>query len=358
MEILPSTSGIISYATAIPRFRITVEEIARAHGQNAIHIERGLGLKEKTVPAMDQDTITLAVDAAKQACHRTRQHPSPHLDAIYVGSESHPYTVKSSATFIGQAINHTPYWTAADTEFACKAGTAALQMIIGLLESKRIHHGLAVGADTAQGAPGDPLEFSAAAGAAAFLLGREQIIAKLLHTTSYTTDTPDFWRRESQKFPQHGGRFTGDPAYNRHIIGATTKLLQELELSIEDFDHIVFHMPNGKFPRQVAKKLGAKPEQLQNGFIVTQIGNTYSACSLLGLAAVLDKAKPHQKILLTSYGSGAGSDSFAWQVTPHITKWRKANRNDPADLNLKEQLENKHYIQYGQYVKHTGKLAK
>jgi hydroxymethylglutaryl-CoA synthase len=86
--------------------------------------------------------------------------------------------------------------------------------------------------------------------------------------------------------------------------------MEQTNTKPQDFAHVVLHMPNAKFPLQAAKKLGFTQEQLEHGFIVPRIGNTYSACSPLGLTFVLEKATKGEKILLVSYGSGSGSDAF------------------------------------------------
>src|SRR3972149_7455311 len=105
-------------------------------------------------------------------------------------------------------------------------------------------------------------------------------------------------------------RFTGEPAYFTHLPGAVKGLMNKTGLRASDFDYVAFHTPNGKFPLRAAKMLGFEKEKLLPGLIVTKIGNTYSGASPLALSAILDIAKPGQKIFMTSYGSGAGRDSF------------------------------------------------
>jgi len=330
-------------------YRIKVEEIAKVWGQDPESMKKGLMVEEKSVPAPDEDTATIAVEASRNAMKRAGIDPQK-LGAIYVGSESHPYAVKPTATILAEALEATPNLTAADFEFACKAGTAAMQAIFGLVKSEMIEYGVACSADTSQGAPGGALEYTAAAGGASFVLGRENLIAKLEHTLSYTTDTPDFWRRERQAYPRHGGRFTGEPAYFKHIINATQNILEKTSLEPKDFTYFIPHQPNGKFPRQVAKKLGFTEEQLLPGLLSPKIGNTYSGASPLGLASVLDIAKPGEKILLTSYGSGAGSDSFVFTTTDRITQVQDSAPKTSYYINKKK------YVDYGTYAKYRGKI--
>lgn len=343
--------GIEGYGVYIPRLRISVEEIAKVWGQNPDSIKRGLAISEKAVAESDEDTITIAVEAARNAVRRAGIDPVD-IGAIYIGSESHPYSVKPTAVTVGEAIQATPVMTAADLEFACKAGTAGLQACMGLVSSGIIKYGLIGGCDTAQGAPGDPLEFTAASGGAVYVIGKlnSTSIARIEDTFSYTTDTPDFWRRENIPYPKHGFRFTGVPAYFRHIVNATNGLMAKLDTSPEDYKYAVFHQPNGKFPRNVAKMLGFSKEQIERGIIVNKIGNTYSGSALLGLANVLDIAEPGDKILVTSFGSGAGSDSFSLEVTDAIVD--KRGRSPTVEYYIKR----KRNISYGEYVKHRGKL--
>lgn len=342
--------GIVSYGANIPRTRIKIEEIASVWGKDGERISKGLGLKEKSVPSIDQDTATISVEAARAALKRCNINPQD-IGAIYIGSESHPYAVKPTGTIVGEAIGATPDLMVADYEFACKAGTAGMQNCTALVKADMIEYGMAIGADTAQAAPGDALEFTASAGGAAILIGKKNVIATINETLSYTTDTPDFWRRAEKKYPAHGGRFTGQPAYFKHVVNASKNLMEKVGTKPEDYDYAVFHQPNGKFPTKAAKILGFSKEQIKQGLVVNYVGNTYSGASMVGLASVLDVAKPGDRVFLTSYGSGAGSDSFDITITDNIKKLKRENA--PS---VKELIDNKEYIDYGQYAKVTDLL--
>jgi len=341
-------SGIVSYGVYIPRFRIRLDEIARVWG-NGEEITEGLRVFEKSVPDLDEDTVTIAVEATRNALQRAKIDPK-RIGAIYAGSESHPYAVKPTATIVGQASCTSPSFTAADFEFACKAGTAALQACLGLVSSNLIDLGLAIGADVSQGAPGDMLEYTAAAGGAAYVIGSRDVAAEIEGTYSFTSDTPDFWRREGMPYPEHGGRFTGEPAYFKHVTGAARGLLERMKSSPEDYDYAVFHQPNGKFPLRVARMLGFSKKQIEPGLIVPLIGNTYSASCLIGLAATLDVARPGERIFVTSFGSGAGSDAFSIKVKDEIDNIRC------GALSVRDYIAEAVYIDYAVYAKHKGKL--
>lgn len=344
--------GIVGYGAYIPRYRIKVEEIANQWGADAESYKKGLMLEEKSVPAPDQDTITMSVEATKNALKRAEIEPK-EIGAVYVGSESHPYAVKPSGTVLAEAIGATPRVHCADFEFACKAGTEAMFVCMGLVQAGLIRYGLAVGADTSQGAPGDALEYSTAAGAAAFIIGQENVVASVDETYSYMTDTPDFWRREHQYYPQHGGRFTGEPAYFKHIVGAAKGIMAKAGMKPEDFNYVVFHQPNGKFPMRVGRMLGFTREQIQTGWLVPILGNTYSGSSPMGLTAILDVAKPGERILLVSFGSGAGSDAFIFTVRERIEDVRDKAPRTRALLET-----NRRYIDYGTYAKFRGKILR
>jgi hydroxymethylglutaryl-CoA synthase len=343
-------AGIVSYGAYVPRYRITPGEIGRVWGVDGEGMGQGLNVIRKSVPAPDEDTITISTEALRVALARGGIDPQT-IGALYVGSESHPYAVKPTATVVASAVGATPNLTAADFEFACKAGTAAIQTCLGLVGAEMIRYGVAIGTDTSQGAPGDALEYSASAGGAAFVIGREHVIARVRHTLSYTTDTPDFWRREGQRYPSHGGRFTGEPAYFRHVTECTKQMFARAGTGPTDYAHVVFHQPNGKFPQRVGKQLGFTEAQMKYGLVTPYIGNTYSGAALIGLSNVLDHAAAGERVLMVGYGSGAGSDAFDFDVTDEITNYDRTFGRPVQDF-LDPGIE----IPYSVYAKFRGKI--
>jgi hydroxymethylglutaryl-CoA synthase len=327
--------GIMGYGAYVPRYRLPATEVARIWAEG----KGGLPIKEKAVAGLDEDVITAGIHGVD-------------LRAVWVGSESHPYAVKPSSTVVAEAIGATPNIQAGDWEFACKAGTEAMVAAIGLVGSGMAQYALAIGMDTAQGRPGDALEYTAGCGGAAYILGpAEESLAVIQATYSYVTDTPDFWRRAEQKYPEHSQRFTGEPAYFKHISSAAQGMMDASGVTAADYAYVVFHQPNTKFPQRVGSMLGFKPEQIAPGLLVPVIGNTYAGAAMIGLTAILDIAKPGDRILMVSFGSGAGSDAFDLRVTEALPARRDLARKTADYIVRRTQID------YATYTRMRGKLV-
>lgn len=338
--------GITGYGAYIPRYRLPAQEVSDLWTDG----HSGVPILEKAVPGLDEDTATIAIEAARNALARAGIAPTD-LRAVWVGSESHPYAVKPTSTIVAEAIDAAPMVQAADWEFACKAGSEAIIAAIGLVGSDMADYGMGIGADTAQGRPGDALEYTAGAGGAAIIVGPEHgSVARFEGSLSYITDTPDFWRRPRAEYPSHGMRFTGEPAYFHHIVTAGEMLLETMVRTPADYKYVVLHQPNVKFPMRAAKQLGFKPEQWETGLLVGRIGNTYSGASIVGLTAVLDIAEPGDRIMVVSFGSGAGSDAMSFEVTEHIHDRRLLAPT------TEDYIARRTVIDYATYLRYRGKL--
>lgn len=114
-----------------------------------------------------------------------------------------------------------------------------------------------------------------------------------------------------------------------------------------DFAQAVFHQPNGKFPVEAARMLGFSEKQMQQGLLVKEIGNCYTASSMIGMCAALDIAEPGQSLLLVSYGSGAGADSFVLETTNLLAEARKNS------VPVRELVKRTTYVSYDRYMRHS-----
>jgi hydroxymethylglutaryl-CoA synthase len=336
--------GIVGFGGYVPRYRIGAEEIAGARGKDGKKIAAALGVKQKAVADNDEDAVTMAAEAGKRALERAGIK-AQRIGAVLMGSESHPYAVKPSGTIVADILGIDEEYYCVDLEFACKAGTSGMLMIAAMIEAGMIDCGLAIGADAAQAKPGDVLEYTAGAGAAAVILGNKNYswYAQLETGGSLNTDTADFWRRSGENYPQHAGRFTGEPGYFYHVIEATKRFLKQSKKKAASFDHIILHMPNGKFPARAALRLGVTKEQLEAGFLVREIGNPYSASAMLGLVNVLEQARAGEWVLMTSYGSGAGSDVMSFKII-------KGERAVKERATIKSQLKDVEEIDCSAYL--------
>jgi len=331
--------GIVGYGVYTSRFRIRE------------------GNMERAVPFIDEDAITAAVEAGKLALIHSGVD-STLVGKVYVGSESNPYAVKPIASKVAQVLKlgeedeDVQGVDAVDTEFACKAATSMFKDAASLVSYPKmgVPYAMVIGADNSQAAPrdspGGELDFFVGYGGCAYIFGKTDVIAELEGWYSCTSDTPDFWRRDGEPYPMHGGRFTGDPAYFKHIRKAAKKLMERLRLQPSDINYFVAHQPNIAFPVRIAKELGFKEEQYLPSLQVAKFGNTYSGSSPVGLAAVLDIAKPNERILIVSYGSGAGSDAYSFITTSQIVEKRQRQK-----MTVKYQAENPflEYVDYNTY---------
>jgi hydroxymethylglutaryl-CoA synthase len=331
--------GIVGYSVYASRFRIKEDNI------------------ERSVPFVDEDAVTAAVEAGKLALIQSGVDSSL-VGKVYVGSESNPYAVKPIASKVAQVLKlgeedeDVQGVDAVDTEFACKAASSMFKDAASLVNYPKsgVKYAMVIGTDNSQaaprGCPGGELDLFVGYGGSAFIFGKYDVIAEIEGWYSCTSDTPDFWRRDGEPFPMHGGRFTGDPAYFKHVRKATTKLMEKLNLQAGDIDYFVTHQPNPQFPVKIAKELGFKDEQYAASLQINKFGNTYSGCSLIGLAALLDIAKPEERILLTSYGSGAGSDAYLFRTTSQLGDKRQRQK-----INVQFQAENPFvkYLDYNTY---------
>lgn len=333
--------GIISYGFYVPRYRITIEELAKVWGKSPTNVKKSLNLFQKAVSYLDEDSLTMAYESASSALS-TSKIRKEDIRVVFFGSESPPYAVNPASTILAEFLGIEKNYLAYDTQFACKAATGALISSVGLVQNNFTKYALVTASDKATAKPHDALEYTAASGSVSLIVGKGDVVLEILGYDSFSSDTPDFWRRDGIRYPSHGGRFTGKPSYFHHIQNVTKNLLKKIKLGPSDFAHAVFHMPNGKFPQEVAGLLGFSEKQIEPGLTVSYLGNSYTASALMGLVAILDDVKCGDLIYFVSYGSGAGSDAFVFRVTKYLQARQK---------HFKKTVANYQNIDYATYLK-------
>ena len=344
-------TGIIGYGCFVPYLRIKIEEIHSIWRNYPLDfLKKRLGLNERAVLQPNEDTITIAITASKSAM-RNSKIDREKIGALYLGTCTNPYDSKPSATIIAEALGLSPHLMCGDIQFSGKSGTAAIQICMALVESGVIDYGVAIGSDALNrhACPGRLFEYEASAGAASFIIGKDEPVIEIEGTSSYADDTSEFWRLEGDRYIQSTGLTPGSPAgdvypmwevgYVEHVVHASESLMKKLGSKPEDYTYVVFQQPFGTAPYLIMERLGFTREQTAPGVIADMIGDCGAASSLLGLINVLDSAKPGERLFLASYGFGSGSDAFSLKVTPHIEEKR-------SNVPLKKIIERKQLVNY------------
>lgn len=322
-------AGITGYGAAIPYNRISVEEIHRVWRNTSLDkVKNVLQVNERAVLQPNEDTITLAIDAARRAIEHAGVRRE-NIDALFLGTCTSPYHSKPSMTIVAQAIGARPNLMGGDLQFSGKSGSTAIQVCLGLVNSQMAMAGLAIGADTINRhtSPGRFYEYTASAGAAAFVIGKDKPLAEIAGTSSYVSDLSDFFRVEGERYIQNigvGGELfpAWEIGFAEHVSQAANALMKQLGLKPGDYQFAIFQQPFGFAPFTIGERLGFTREQVEPGVIAPVIGDCGAASALLGLIHVLDTARPGARILLATYGFGAGSDALSLEVTSAIEEKR------------------------------------
>jgi len=305
--------GLTSYGAYIPRYRINHNTIFSAMGFLGTFPPPG----EKAVANWDEDSISMAAGAGIDCLTGMEREK---VDGLYFATTSQPYMVRQNSTIIASALDLRPDTRTGDFVACAKSGTGALLSAFDAVNGGTAKSILVCAADCRTGKPGSPQEHLFGDGAAALLMGNEEVIATLEGHYSVSYDFPDRWKSAGEKF-EHAweDRFIRDEGYKKIVLEAITGLLKKYNLDVKDLAKLAYCFPYPRDHAAVAKKLGADPSQIQDTMLAT-VGDTGSAYALMMLVAALEEAKPGDKILVASYGNG--SDALLFQVTDHINKVR------------------------------------
>ena len=329
--------GITSYGAYIPRYRMDRKTIFQAMGWfNAA--TAGVARGEKAVTNYDEDSNTMTVAAAMDCLNGFQRD---QVDGLYLGSMTFPFVERQNAAICAEAMAFRSDIRTADFCTSRKAGTTALLAACDTVKAGDLNNFLVCAADSRLGKPGGNLEHTLGDGAAALLVGRDNVIAELKGYYSLTRDFPDLIRTEGERFPRAWEeRWIRDEGYQKLIPAVMTGFQKKYNLAPDDLSKVVIACPNNRVLQGLCKKMGFGAEQVQDTFI-DNVGDTGAAMPLMMFVAALESAKPGDKILLVSYGTGG--DALLFEATSQIEKV-DGHLGVSGHLDLKKSLDS--YTKY------------
>jgi len=337
-------AGIVGYGIYVPKYRLKQADAAMPWGNWASG--------EKAVCGADEDIITMAAEASEKAVKHAGVNPA-QIGSIYIGTASSPYIEQYIAPILAETLELASEATMIDYCGSVNSGANALLGCLDAIESGRIEYGIVIGTEDRATAPGTEGEASFGAAAAALVIGKDGIVADIEGVYTYSTLFIDRWRATSDSWVSSyfDYRFDREFGYEKHLVAASKGLMGKIGKTKEDFKYAVFQQPDERLPGLAGRALGISTELLAPG-IASVLGDLGSCSAFISLAGVLDKAKPGERILLTSYGSGS-SNAFSIIVRDEIEQ-KKRN----LGFALEKYIERKEYIDYLSYLKTTQTLKR
>jgi len=332
--------GISGFGVYIPRYRIARSEYLKAVGSFASMVD------EKAVAAYDEDAITMGTEAAANAL-KSADVNSSQIDALYFASTSPPYAEKLLSGTISTALDLNSKVQVADFGFSTKAGTSALLTCIDFISSGRGNLGLVVASDSPIAQVGYTMEHGLGAGAAAFVIGKDDIIAKFEGSYSSVKEVlGERFRRNGEKFIEDLEiKAYSDAAFNGLMISSIKGLMSNLIVKPDDVNYVAVHQSDVRAAYSIAKMCNLIDAKIAPGIVASKIGDAGVGTVLIGLAAILEKAKTGERIFVASYGSGAGSDAISFLI-------KNAAEEKKRDVpTIEEYLADKEYLDFISYLK-------
>ncbi len=322
--------GITSIGAYIPMYRLRREEIGRMWKL------KGMG-GEKAVAGYDEDTITMAVAAARGCMRRS----SGNIEGLYFASTTAPYREKQGAAIIAGVLGLDQKSATADFANSLRSATLAIKSAMDAVKGGTAKQVMITSSDCRMGMPKSQFEQLFGDAGAAVTIGSEKVIAEIEVSHSVYSDFTDIWRTVSDPYVKSGeARFIADEGYFPIMRDVITGIMKDSSLNLNDFSKIVFSATDDRQHATLAKKMGFDVSRVQSPFF-SEIGHMGSAGILVMLNAALEDTKPGDRVLVVNYGDGA--DAFVIRVTDAI-------RDCTTKPSVKEQLKKTRSIDYGAYL--------
>lgn len=327
-------AGIVGFAAYVPRYRLAREVIAREWGQPSMG-------GEKAVAGHDEDSLTLAVNAA---LHALPDGAAARLGAVYFASTTPPYREKSSASTVAAVLDAPATVRTADFGESLRAGTTALRAALDTVQAGG-GTALVCAGDCRMGEPDSLAEQSYGDAGAALLLGSgDDVLAEVVGVHGVSEEILGTWRADEQDFLHtFPGAFEARLGYPPLVLAAIGGLLAATATPPEAIARAVIAAPNPRAIAGVAKALKLDAKKQVQDTLWALLGDVGTAQPLLLLAAALEQAKPGELILVVGYGDGA--DALLLRATDRLAQYQPR-------ASVVAQVERKRLLpSYGRYAR-------
>ncbi|MFF9481530.1 hydroxymethylglutaryl-CoA synthase [Streptomyces sp. NPDC014733] len=316
--------GIHDLSFASTEFVLPHTALAAHNGTDVAKYHVGIGQQSMSVPAADEDIVTMGATAAAPLVDRCGKD---RIRTVVFATESSIDQAKSAGVYVHSLIGLVPSCRVVEMKQACYAATAALQFAIGLIRRDPSQQVLVIASDVSTYEPDSPGEATQGAAAAAMLVGADPALVRIEEPSGlFTADVMDFWRPNYREAALVNGRESVG-AYLRAVEGAWKDYTKQGGRSWEEFAAFVYHQPFTKMAYKAHRHLlslcgrPADRDTLERDLGRTTaynavIGNSYTASMYLGLATLLDQADDltDRPLAFLSYGSGSVAEFFAGTV--------------------------------------------
>ena len=304
--------GITSYGGYIPRMRLNRGVV---YGANAWMAPGLIGSAngERSMANWDEDSLTMAVEAAQDCI---ADNDKSKIDAAYLASVNLPFKDRLNAGILSTALNLNESIESADFTASIRAGLSAVISGLNAVKSGDYNNVLVAAGDRRITKMGYLHELWAGDGAAALLMGSDNVIAEYKGAFTITDDFVSHFRGEDQKFDYNWEeRWIKDEGYLKIGPKAVQGLLDKTGVTGDQIAKFVMPCPFGRVPAQIAGKVGISPDKVSDNMHAV-CGDTATAHPLVMLVAALEQASPGDKIIVASFGQGCSALLF--EVTDNI----------------------------------------
>ncbi len=309
-------TGIVSFGAYIPRLRLQRKSVTAANAWFAPNLAGAKG--ERAMANWDEDPITMAVEASRDLLPCTDPMTGrAHVDSITFASTTAPFADRQNAGVIATALSLSENIMSADIGGSQRAGTSALLSALNAVKAGGAHHAMVVASEKRKARAASSQELSFGDGAAALLLGTQNVIARLRGHASLTSDFVDHFRSAGEDYDYNWEeRWIRDEGYAKIVPRTVKAALTQAGLEASAVDHFILPCPFAKLDQQIAKQCGIAPEKVRDN-LAASVGDTGAAHALLMLVHALEQAQPGQIILLAVFGQGC--DVLVFETTPALS---------------------------------------